>query len=138
MSKDQNVAALGRTAEIMAAHEFERLGEFFAQNVVDHDPADGQAPGLDGIIRYWRDFAEAFPDFEFVPEVVVVDDDYVTLVFRASGTHRGEFMGHPATGKRFEVRSIQVSRHENGAGVERWGCTDVQGTLRQLSLTSDS
>jgi predicted ester cyclase len=85
-----------------------------------------------------RILPKAFPDFEFLPEVIVVDDDYVTLAFRGSGTHQGEFMGHPATGKRFEVRSIQVTRSENGLGVERWGCTDVQGMLRQLGLTSDS
>jgi predicted ester cyclase len=59
-----------------------------------------------------------------------VDDDYVTLVFRGSGTHKGEFMGYPATEKPFEVRSVQLSRHEDGMVVERWGCTDVQGMWR--------
>jgi predicted ester cyclase len=51
-----------------------------------------------------------------------------------SGTHTGAFMGHPATGKRFTVRNVQVMRIVDGERVERWGSTDELGILQQLGL----
>jgi predicted ester cyclase len=136
MSKEQNLKALALGGEIVAAHDFDRFDEFFAEHIVDHDAADGQGAGLEGIKNYWRGLFESFPDFELAPEVVLADDDHLTLVLRVSGTQRGEFLGHAPTGKRFEVRALQVGRFEDGLMVERWGCTDFFGILTQLGLSA--
>jgi predicted ester cyclase len=64
------------------------------------------------------------------------DDDYVTLAYRLSGTHQGEYMGYKPTGKHFEVRTLQVGKFENGKITERWGSTDILGILTQLGLLS--
>jgi predicted ester cyclase len=136
MSKEQNLKALALGAEIIPAHNFDRFGEFFAEQIVDHDPADGQVAGLEGIKQYWRGFFESFPDLELAPVAVVVDDDHVALALRVSGTHKGEFLGHAPTGRRFEVRALQVGRLEDGLMVERWGATDILGILTQLGLSA--
>jgi predicted ester cyclase len=135
MSKEQNLKALALGGEIVAAHDFDRFGEFFAEHIVDHDPADGQAAGLEGVKQYWRGLFESFPDFALAPDVVLADDDYLTLALRVSGTHNGEYMGHAPTGRRFDVRALQVARFEDGLMVERWGCTDILGILSQLGLS---
>jgi predicted ester cyclase len=67
---------------------------------------------------------------------VVVDDDHIALALRVSGTHKGEFLGHAPTGRRFEVRALQVGRLEDGLMVERWGATDIVGILTQLGLSA--
>lgn len=49
-----------------------------------------------------------------------------------TGTHQGEFEGVAATGRRVEVRGLQLGRFEDGQIVERWGATDMAGLLSQL------
>lgn len=138
MSKAENLAAQSIGGEIAVSHDYERFDEVMAQGVLDHDAAEGQAPGVEGIKQYWRHLGESFPDFKLDVDVLLADDEYVTLAYRLSGTHKGYFMGHAPTGKRFEVRSLQVGRFENGLIVERWGATDILGILTQLGLERDS
>jgi predicted ester cyclase len=134
MSKELNVAHQMIGGEIGNTHEFERFGEVMAEHVIDHDAAEGQSPGLEGVKEYWRALEASFPDFKLDPDVFEANDDYVTLAYRLSGTHQGEYMGHAPTGRHFEVRSVQVGRFENGLMVERWGSTDIFGLLTQLGL----
>ena len=99
MTKERNLKALALGGELVATHDFDRFGEFFAEHIVDHDPGDGQGEGLAGTKQYWRSLLESFPDFALAPEVVLADDDdNLTLVLRVSGTHQGEYMGHAADG----------------------------------------
>jgi hypothetical protein len=54
-----------------------------AENVIDHDGAEGQAPGVEGIKEYWRSREVAFPDFKLDVDVFIADDDdYITLAYR--------------------------------------------------------
>jgi steroid delta-isomerase-like uncharacterized protein len=136
MSREENVAAQMIGGEIVVSHDVNRFDEVMAPDVVDHDHADGQAPGVEGIKDYWRELFESFPDCQLDVDVFLADEEYVTLVYRMSGTHLGKYMGHPPTGKRFEVRSLQVGKFANGLMVERWGSTDVLGILTQLGLNA--
>jgi predicted ester cyclase len=138
VSKEQNLAAQSIGGEIAVSHDYDRFDEVMAQGVLDHDRAEGQAPGVDGIKQYWRDLGEAFPDFELHVDALVADEEYVTVAYRLSGTQDGYFMGYPPTGKRFEVRSLQIGRFEDGLIVERWGSTDVLGILTQLGVERDA
>lgn len=134
MSRDDNIATLAQVGPIAQTQNWGRLGEVYAPNVVDHDPAEGQPPGLAGIKRYWRNFTAAFPDLKFDPRAVCADDDYVTLVAEMFGTHKGEWQGHAPTGRTFSVRMIQTTRFADGLVVERWIVVDLLGLLRQLGL----
>jgi predicted ester cyclase len=134
MSRDDNIAALTQVGPIAQTQNWDRLGEVFASDVVDHDPAEGQPPGLEGIKWYWRNFTAAFPDLRFEAMAACADDAYVTLVAQMSGTHTGEWRGHAATGRSFSVRMIQTTRFANGLATERWIVVDLLGLLRQLGL----
>jgi predicted ester cyclase len=136
MSKEANIAAQAVGGEIGASHDYERFDEVFAANVIDHDAAEGQTPGIEGIKQYWRALGESFPDFALDVDQFIADDEFITLVYRLSGTHLGPYMGHAPTGKHFEVRSLQVGKFENARIVERWGSTDIEGLLDQLGLAS--
>ncbi|RIX28365.1 ester cyclase [Amnibacterium setariae] len=129
-----NLEAQGRMGEIVAAGEYDRLTEVLADGLVDHDPAPDQAPGPRGIGEFWTTFKEAFPDVALEPVQVIATEDFVTAVLEVSGTHRGEFLGHEATGKSFRVRGIQVGKFEDGKMTDRWGATDTLGILQQLGL----
>ena len=49
-----------------------------------------------------------------------------------SGTHKGEFMGVPATGKRVSIAVIDIIRVADGRFVEHWGQLDMMGMMQQL------
>lgn len=135
MAKDINVQAQERLGEILQARAFDRFGEVWADDVVDHDPAPDQAPGIDGIVGFWQGFLTAFPDLALEPQILTADDETVAAVFRITGTHTGDFQGHAPTGRTFEVRGIQVARFRDGKIVERWGSTDEKGLAEQLRLS---
>jgi predicted ester cyclase len=50
------------------------------------------------------------------------------------GTHSGELMGVPPTGKQVTVTGIDIYRVAGGKLVERWGEFDQMGMMQQLGV----
>ena len=101
----------------------------------DHDPAAGQPAGPSGPAWFWEQFGKSFTDVEReVIETIATPTRLITIM-NLSGTHTGEFLGHPPTGKRFTVRNVQVLGFRDGKASDRWGSTDELGILQQLGLT---
>ncbi len=78
----------------------------------------------------------AFPDAEATLEDVVAEGDRVAYRLTIRGTHRGEFLGVPPTGKQVAVSFFAIVRIENGKLAEEWGGLDVFDLLQQLTPTS--
>lgn len=85
--------------------------------------------------RWVSPFRSAFPDFEMVLVDLVAEGDTVVGHFKCSGTHRGEWVGVPATGRRFEaVDEIYIFRVRDGKLVSALGVEDNLTRLRQLGI----
>jgi predicted ester cyclase len=85
--------------------------------------------------RWVSPFQSAFPDFEMEVVDLIAEGDTVVGHFRCSGTHRGEWLGVPATGHRFEgVDEIYVFRVKDGKLVSAVGVEDNLTRIRQLGL----
>ena len=63
---------------------------------------------------------------------MVAEGDKVVVRFTIGGTHRAQFMGVPATGKRGDVTAIDIMRFQDGKIVDPWGEVDFLGMLQQL------
>jgi predicted ester cyclase len=50
------------------------------------------------------------------------------------GTHEGDFMGIPASGKTVEVSAYDFVRFENDQAAERWGVIDSDALMEQLGV----
>jgi steroid delta-isomerase-like uncharacterized protein len=85
----------------------------------------------------WRQGFElmrhAFPDLQARIEDIVADRDKVAVRVRFRGTHAGEFLGFPATGRTVEYVSHEFYRIADGLIVEEWICSDMATLLGQLS-----
>ena len=102
---------------------------------VNHDlPVSGASRGRDGMQLAADMFRRACPDWHSDVEQLVAEDDIVVERFTASGTHRGELMGAPATGDTLVLTGIQIFRLEGDKIIERWGQLDQMGLARQLGL----
>lgn len=110
--------------------------EIFHPDFTDHDPVQGQGPGLEGFRQMVGAFKSAFPDLDVKNEDVMEDEQQNKVVIRwtAQGTHRGELMQIPATNKKVSLKGIDVLRVENGKIAERWGEFDALGMLAQLGV----
>ena len=88
------------------------------------------------IARRWiSPFRGAFPDFRMEIIDLIEEGDTVVAHFRCSGTHLGEWLGVPATNRRFEgVDEIYVFRVEDGKLVAAHGVEDNLTRLQQLGI----
>ena len=86
--------------------------------------------------RQWvGPFREAFPDFSMETVDLVAEEEKVAAHFRCSGTHLGEWMGRPPSGRRFQdVDEIYIFRVRNGKLTDATGVEDNLSRMRQLGL----
>ncbi len=84
--------------------------------------------------RLFGEFYSAFPDWREEIVELVAEGNTIAGRFRCSGTHRGEFLGEPPTGKRMEVDEVFFFRVEDGKFVYFWGLEDSLNRMRQLGL----
>lgn len=132
MSKEINIAAQKKFGEGVNTGNYEIFNEVVAENSIDHDPAPGQAQGPDGYANFFGKLREAFPDMKLSVEQLGADEDTVSFAYRMTGTHKGDFMGIPASGSTINIRGMQISKFKDGKMVERWGSSDELGILKQI------
>jgi predicted ester cyclase len=106
----------------------------FDPHFTDHDPAAGQPAGPGGMAWYWEQFGKSFSDVERDVIETIATPTHLITIMNLSGTHTGEWLGHPPTGRRFTVRNVQVLGFTGGKASDRWGSTDELGILQQLGL----
>jgi steroid delta-isomerase-like uncharacterized protein len=109
--------------------------EVLSTDYVQHWP--GFPSHREGYLERLRMFRVAFPDLEKTADYMLADGDMVIDRVLVRGTHRGEFMGLPATGKLVTISEMHIARVADGKIVERWGEWDQLALLQQLGAISD-
>jgi steroid delta-isomerase-like uncharacterized protein len=89
---------------------------------------------LNEAIESLKPIFEAFPDAVYSIEDLIAAGDKVIVRFVLRGSHEGEFMGIPPTGKKVEVGGMAIMRIENGKIVECWEDADMLGWMMQLGM----
>ena len=110
------------------------IDELIADDFVEHEEFPGPEQGRDITRAFVTLFRSAFPDLTVTPEDIIVEGDKVVVRSTLSGTHRGEFMGIPPTGQKFDVQGIDILRVRDGKATEHWGVTDAMGMMQQLGV----
>jgi len=133
MSTEENKAICRRAVEAFNRGDLDSVGDLFDAGYAEHDPSRVGLPlGPEGVRLAWGAMRAAFPDLEATIEDMVAQDDRVAVRGVIVGTHLGELMGIPATGKHVTVSLIDINRIEDGKLVERWGQADTLGMMQQL------
>jgi steroid delta-isomerase-like uncharacterized protein len=136
MSNKENKDIVTRMyQEIHNKGNLDTADKFVTSDFVDHNPPDPNIPkGPEGLRQVFGMFRSAFPDFHTTIEDMISEDDKVVSRITMHGTHKGEFMGIPATGKEISVPVIDIIRISKGKAVERWGVEDIAGMMQQLGV----
>ncbi len=120
------------------AGDLDGFGAVLAGDFVEHEETPGLAPTREGVREMFGRFMAAFPDLRFDAEDVLVSGDKVVARVRVTGTHEGELMGMPATGRRMDVQAVDIIRFgADGLAHEHWGVFDAMAMMQQLGLVPD-
>ena len=105
---------------------------FLAAAFVSHNTFDVRIVGPGEYGGAVIDYRAAFPDLHTTLEDVLVDGDRVVVRGTDRGTHRGDFMGFPASGREVTTTWIEIFRMENGKAAEGWLESDSAALRNQL------
>jgi steroid delta-isomerase-like uncharacterized protein len=109
------------------------VDEFLAPGFIDHNALSGDRKGLQGYKDTVSNFRTAFPDITYSLDQVLAEGDRVAIRLSAHGTHKGNFMGIPASTKQVSFGGMTFIRIQGGKLAELWGLVDMPGLLGQIS-----
>jgi steroid delta-isomerase-like uncharacterized protein len=123
---------------MLSTGDIDGFGAMLGDDFVEHEETPGLAPTKDGVLQFFRMYRAAFPDLRLEPEDVLASGDKAVARVRATGTHQGEFMGMPATGKSVDVQLIDIIRFDDdGLAREHWGVVDLMAMMQQLGVVPE-
>lgn len=135
MSIEENKAITRRwNDEIWSKGSPTAVDELFATNFVWYWAPPGVAPDREGYKQNVTISFTPFADIHNTIEDMVAEGDKVTVRWTWRGTHKGEFMGVPATGKQMALTGISILRIVGGKIVEEWGEMNNLGMMQQLGV----
>lgn len=120
--------------EVITNGNIEAAAHYVWEDVVEQVPLPGQGPGLDGLKDILRAMRSGFPDIVFSIQEQVAEHDKVASRFEWTGTHNGEFLGIPATGRPVRVWGVVIDRLEDGRIKDTRIIMDAFNMLTQLGV----
>ena len=137
MSTEANKAIARRfLEEVLGQGKLAVVDEIVAPEHKSSGPGSvpGLPPGPEGTKMFVGIYRSAFPDIHFTIDDQIADGERVVTRWTAHGTHKGELMGIPPTGKSTTVHGMTLDRIVNGKMVESWAVFDQLGMLQQLGV----
>jgi steroid delta-isomerase-like uncharacterized protein len=114
------------------------IDEVFEPDVLIRTPLPVEATGAQAIKEVFMGLHRAFPDLHVTVEDLIAEDNKVAGRNSITGTHRGEYMGLPPTGKTITYNEIFIFRFTGGRIAETWGVVDVFSQMKQLGVIAAS
>jgi steroid delta-isomerase-like uncharacterized protein len=118
--------------EMLNKANFSIIEQLVDPDVISHDPFPGQAKGAKGLRDTMKLFHTAFPDMKIIMNDMIAEDNRVMNKFTVTGTHKGEFMGIPATGKKISYEEVVILRLKDEKIVEHWAVADALSLMQQI------
>jgi predicted ester cyclase len=134
MTSEQNKAIVRRFYEALVANDLAALNEVLASDLVAYSYG---APGPQSREMHLQGISAWNVAFEtdFTIEDQIAEGDKVATHVTMYAVHsRGDFQGHPPTGKQIEIGGVTIERIKDGKIVERWVYSDRLGVLQQHGL----
>jgi len=120
--------------EVLNQGKIDAAEKFFWEDMVEQVPLPGQGPGLDGLKNVLRGLRAAFPDMHWIIQEQISEGDRVLSRFEWTGTHRGTFLGVPATERPVTAWGMVIDRLEGGKIKGTRIIMDTLGLMMQLGV----
>ena len=120
--------------KVLNRGEIDAASEFFWEDMVEQVPLPGQGPGIEGLKGALRGLSAAFPDMHWTVQEQIAEGAKVVSRFEWTGTHRGTFLGVPATDQTVTVWGMVIDRLEGGKIKDTRIIMDTLGLMIQLGV----
>jgi steroid delta-isomerase-like uncharacterized protein len=110
------------------------IDELVEPDATIRTPVPLDVSGAAALKHVWAVLLQAFPDLHLTVEDMIAEGDKIVVRNTVTGTHRGEYLGLPPTGKPVKYNEIFIFRLEGGRVAETWGVVDVYSQLKQLGV----
>ena len=128
-------ATMRRLYDLINEGDLDGFAAMLSDDFVEHEETPGFEPTKEGTVEFFRMQLAAFPDLRLHAEDILSSGDKVVTRARITGTHRGELMGIPPTGKNIDVQLIDIIRFgDDGRALEHWGLADMMAMMQQLGV----
>jgi steroid delta-isomerase-like uncharacterized protein len=108
------------------------IDELVDPDALIRTPLPIETTGAEAVKEVFARLLRAYPDLHITIEDLVEEGDKVVMRNTVTGTHRGEHMGVPPTGRSVTYNEIFIFRFAGGRVAETWGIVDVLSQMRQL------
>jgi steroid delta-isomerase-like uncharacterized protein len=134
MTREETVAFFHARRDVWRRRDAEVLASMHAYNGLVVSPMFGSLRGHEAIASSYASLFRMFPDWTFIDESLLVDGDRVAQVFSATATHSAEFMGLPASGRKFRIQGVRLFTMKDGFIQEEQRTYDFTGLLIQVGV----
>lgn len=120
--------------EVKNKHNLSAIDELLSPDFVNYSDIPGFASTREGIKDFFAYFTHAFPDLTCTINDTIAEGNKVVDYFTFEGTHQGEFMGLPASGKRIKYNGMHIFSIEQGQITGHWNVLDLLTMMMQLGV----
>jgi steroid delta-isomerase-like uncharacterized protein len=134
MTRDEIRAFFERRVETWHRRDATALAADHAEDSLVQSPTQALQRGREAIESVYKLWFTAFPDYQWLQEEVLIDDQRAPVIARIVGTHEGEFLGMAPTKRPFDVRVVFVYTLKDGQIVHERRILDFTGVLLQIGV----
>lgn len=134
MSAEQNQARIRKMIVAINTGKLDEADALMASDYIYRSPGMPEMRGPEGFKQLVSMFRTAFPDLNMVIDDMLADGDKVAFRWTGTGTHQGDLMGIPPTGKRVTTTGLVISRFAGDKVVEDYEIIDTLGMMQQLGV----
>lgn len=133
---DANAAVIRRfVEEVINNGNYSAMQQLIHEDYVYRSP-EQELHGSAALEELLSTYRSGLPDLKTSIDHLVASGNTVVISITLTGTHTGELLGMPATGKRLKAHGMVRSRLEEGKIIEEWELLDMLGMLQQLGVVS--
>lgn len=134
MSEQYKSAARAFIEKGLNQKDLSAFETYFSPGLTDHALPPGLPAGLEGRKIFASALLAAFPDLQVDVNDLIAEGEKLVTRYSVRGTHKGELMGIPPTGKEISITGTAIDRFENGQSIEHWEIIDQLGLMQQLGV----
>jgi len=131
----ENIVVIRKVFQAINQRDLDAIPPLLAPGFVRHDLTglfDELKGGKNLVQNFLQVMIKAFPDMQFQEEDIIATDSRVWMRYTISGTHDGDFLGVPPTGKKVTINAVIINHFEDGKIAEAWQLIDYGGLFRQI------
>ena len=134
MTRDDVLAVLAQLTDTRARRDWIAFGELYAETVKVESPFAGSVVGREAVIRAQEAFYTAFPDIVITEDPPIIDGDRIAIVAEVAGTHVGDILGLPPSGRAFRFQIAFILHLQDHLIAHERRLYDFTGLLVQIGV----